>query len=256
MAGRVGDRGDRQRQAGSGAEGRSHADRLPIGELQHGIEAAQQDRRDVTRRRQGRGLQDGVGDDIDATAAHPPPRPLQPQQRVWKDEQGGRNTAVDVHFFVDPTAGPTGDHARRKNPRQAGGRGQDLPKESDGVRFSGLVHLAGDRTEIPDAGALSIQVGGRHEQATALGVRGRYGLQQGCINEGRDQAVECGGAEQARLQARGRTAQGEERRSVTARVGVLETAVPGGAKEGERGDQGPGADAGDQGELRTPPGPR
>ena len=77
---------------------------------------------------------------------------------------------------------------------------------------------------------------------------GRDGLDQRVVDEGLDQRVQRLALEQAGAQGGGQAAQAEQFGRVAADIGLGQPVIPGRTQERQGRDQGPGADARDDGE--------
>ena len=138
------------------------------------------------------------------------------------------------------------DPPGREQARQARRGDQDVPEQPQGGRPAD----GGDFTHVPDHRPLAVQVGGGDQQTTTLGVARGHRLEHRLVDEGIQQPLQLLALEHA-AQRRRQTADAQQLGRVPAGIGVAELVVPGGAQEGERRDQGAGADPGDDGEVRT-----
>ncbi len=181
---------------------------------------------------------------------HPPPmqsspQPVPAQQPLRHQEQGRGDAAVDVHLLELGTIDLAGNATRREQTGQAGGSRQNLAEQGHGL----VAAVRGYGPHVPDAGALTVQIGRRHQQPPPARVLGRHGIDQGFIDKGMDQGVQGLALEQAAGKGRGQTAQAQQVGGMPPDIGVGQTLVPGRPEKGEGRDQRPGADACHQGEL-------
>ncbi|MNL59100.1 hypothetical protein D3C87_1827990 [compost metagenome] len=92
-----------------------------------------------------------------------------------------------MHLLEHLAIDLTGNATRREQARQAGRGGQDLAEQGHGL----VVAVRGDGPHVPDAGALAVQIGRRHQQTPPARVLGRHGVDQGLVDERMDQGVQC-----------------------------------------------------------------
>ena len=181
----------------SHAKGQRDVQRLTIGHPQHGVEAADEDCRQVERCGPRRGLQDGVHEDIDPTTLHPAAELSPVKERLRHDEERRRHPPVHMGFLVGDPFHFNREAVRRKETWQAGGRHQHVAEQAS--RFAPTSQ--GDLAHVPDARLFGIQIGCGDEQAPPQTVLRRHRRHQGFVDKGMDKPLQRHGAEQTRLHA-------------------------------------------------------
>jgi hypothetical protein len=163
------------------------------------------------------------------------------------DEDLGHGAAVDVHLLKPTAARVDVDHDRRKRARNRRRGDHQRVEQIHGLR---LV-AGGDPRHVPDVAHAGVEVGRGDPQLAALGVLGRDRVQEGAIDVlAKHLAQGLGVGHGVAGQAGQIAAQLEDILGGDVGVERLQLAVVGGAQEGERRDQGAGADAGHQLEHR------
>ena len=157
------------------------------------------------------------------------------------DEDLGHGAAVDVHLLKPTAARVDVDHDRRKRARNRRRGDHQRVEQIHGLR---LV-AGGDPRHVPDVAHAGVEVGRGDPQLAALGVLGRDRVQEGAIDVlAKHLAQGLGVGHGVAGQAGQIAAQLEDILGGDVGVERLQLAVVGGAQEGERRDQGAGADAG------------
>ncbi len=152
-----------------------------------------------------------------------------------------------MHLLVPLSVDGHVDHHRREGAGDRGGRQDDLAKQSQGAR----VGAGGDGAHVPVHRFAGVEVGGPDHQQTALGVFDRDRVEQLPGDIALDQAAHRRGVGHGvAVQHGGEAALLEDVAVRNVCVGLGEHGVVGRAEEGERRDQRPGADPGDQLEAR------